>query len=145
MFKPGDISKAECPNAYLAFNVAMIEWLAGLNMGPLLKVGTAYYAANSVLSLIGVALIYWANRKITQSQTQVKTNWAQYIMHVCALILLSVLVLLIYFEATIVESIATTTLEAGINCFLCYVVWSQAFSEKLSDFDCYIEKMPDGS
>ena len=83
----------------------------------------AFYGANSVLSLVGVALIYWANRIIATS-SQVKTNWAQYVLHVCALTLLTVLTLLEFISDNNAEYIAGIVLEASLNICLCYIVWS---------------------
>ena len=95
-----------------------------MRSGPLNQVTTALYATNALVSLAGVALIFYANRKIAQTTKEVHTKWTQYLLHVLALLSLTAMNVMQYFGHKTTTYIAINTMEALLGCFLCYIVWT---------------------
>lgn len=94
---------------------------------------------------MGIGLIYLANRKIVQSNSLVNTNWLQYFVHILMLTSVSVSTYLYQINHSRAYLIAAVTLETLLSTLVCYIVWSQAFSVQLSDYDFTIVEEPDGS
>lgn len=89
VFKPGhDLTDPECTVAYEEWRLDLEEW--NLNFRYFSLLSAAYFLAQGVLSLVGVLLIYYANKKITSNSDFVKSETTQYVIHLTMLTLLTV-------------------------------------------------------
>lgn len=103
-------SLQECEDQFITFYYGSYNpWIKkrDATSGPLFIAFCAYYALNTVVSLIGVVLIFTANRRITQSSKQADTNWVQYALHVVALTVLTILITLTVVGAGVVVGVTT--------------------------------------
>jgi hypothetical protein len=97
------------------------------------------------LSLIGVCLIYFANRKIATATNQLEMNYKTYCFHVLALASLA------FIEIVSVDDKSSWWICIGdvvsllLSSYLCYIVWAQTFLGRLHDYELVTTQCADGT
>lgn len=93
-------------------------------MDPIEVAQAVYYAFCSVVSAVGVALIYWTNKKTVYKNKNVGTKWYWYTVHVIALSLVSLSQLVFSFEkdAGYGNMLFNSTYSVTL-CLICVIVW----------------------
>ena len=87
------------------------------------------------MSLIGVGLIYWANKKIAQATNQLKTNYTSYCLHILALSSFALIELVSIDDTNLVMFTIGDVVNVMLNSYLCYIVWAQTFLGRLNDYE----------
>ena len=118
-----------------------------LDQGPFIKLSIGFYLTNTMLSFVGVLLIYWANRKIALSTENITSNREPpvHTPHPGAEPFLRRLSLPLFFQFSTRVAFIRNLNEVVLNVILCYIVWQQACSKQLEHYDCFIEQQADGT
>ena len=84
VFRPSpDVSDIECRLEFIEFELSYDKYAENCKNVPHLF--SAFYIASYVLSLAGIVLIYWANRKITGKTISFSSQRTNYILHLSML------------------------------------------------------------
>ena len=97
-----------------------------------------------MLSLFGVCLIYWANKKIAQATNQLQTNYTSYCLHIIALSSLALIELVSIDDTNLSMFTCGDFVTVLLNSYLCYIVWAQTFLGRLNDYEFVPVSNPDG-
>lgn len=76
------------------------------------------------LSLIGVCLIYCANKKIAAATNQLQINYKTYCFHVLALACLAFIEIVSIDDKTYIRFCIGDVVSLLLNSYLCFIVWA---------------------
>ena len=97
------------------------------------------------LSLIGVCLIYCANREIAAATNQLEINYKTYCFHVIALASLAFIEIVSVDDKTYLRFVIGDVVSLLLNSYLCYIVWAQTFLGRLQDYELVTTLCADGT
>lgn len=147
--RQANATPAECNQAYYNYSEAVYYWSQDTltqfqdYAHPWEVATTTYYLLSTLVSTVGIVLIFAFNRRIVR-QSSIKTKWSQYALHIVALVGLSATQLTATvhpnWKAKEVNG-AQALINTFISVLLCFIVWSQS---KLQETKCYIQELPDG-
>ena len=107
----------------------------------------SYLFVSIIVTIIGMALLYRNNKLICQSSMKVKIRWSQYVIHILSLALLASAACYQVFSNKSAWFWSTTIYPFFTTLYYLIVMWiiySQAASEDLNRYECFLTRLPDG-
>jgi hypothetical protein len=108
-------------------------------------VGTVYIWASIIVTLLGMGMLWQSYRRISKQNQFTSLNTSQMTVHVLAMLFFSTAVILNFFSDSVTFNIITNSLSGSFMLLLCYIVWTQASSDKLTQYEMVVQRQHDGS
>lgn len=108
-------------------------------------VGTVYIWASIGVTLVGISLLWLSYRRIARQNQFTSLNTTQLAVHVTAMVLISSAEILNIFNDSLKLNIVQNALSGSFYILLCYIVWTQASSDQLTQYELVVELQHDGT